>query len=346
MTAAPAPAAKREWIVKGLMAARHMPTTPMELMNVRIEPLNHGPKWTSDFNFRLGAEVEEGMKGTPIAALPPPVGFQAYHEVQVRIERETAIEAAVAALEQFSRLAAAFALAGALNEPGPVVSVESVEPTDGGAADEWRLPVRTANLVIDEADEAFLARIRTAERGAVDDGGFANLLDAWARAERFYLFAAESEGRRRALLAYAQIMEAVGRLVGAEMEPSPTADEEAAAVIAELTGKLQADLNTKAAKAAIRNARDALGRIDVATGGQAMRKAGEIIGLDQDGRKAGEDLWTLRNKKAGHDAVEAVSNEDVVFARVVADEYFRRYADWRLAKLGPPPTAKASQSDT
>src|SRR6266851_8321659 len=108
MTAAPAPAVQREWIVKGLMAARHMPTTPVELMGVRIQPLKDGPKWTSDFTFQLGAEVEEGMKGTPIAALPPPVGFQAYHELELRIEGETARAAATMALQKFSRLAAAF----------------------------------------------------------------------------------------------------------------------------------------------------------------------------------------------------------------------------------------------
>jgi hypothetical protein len=333
MTVVPAPAIQREWVVKGLIVARHLPTTLVELMGVRIQPLDNGSKWTSDINFHLGAEVEEGLKGTPIAALPPLVGFQAYHELELRIRADTAREAATAGLFQFSRLAAALALAGALDEPGPVVSAESVEPTDGRPADEWRLPVRTANLVIDDADEAFVEGVKVVERLAAEVDGFSKLLDAWARTERFYLFAAESEDRRRALLAYSQVMEAVGNLVGAEVAPSAAAEEEAKTVIAGLAGALQGSLSTNAAKAAIRDAKAALDRIDVTTAGQRMRRAGEILGLNEPGRKAGADLWTLRSKKAGHDAADPVSNDEMVFARNVADEYFRKYADWARAKL-------------
>src|SRR5205807_2019371 len=87
------------------------------------------------------------------------------------------------------------------------------------------------------------------------------------------------------------------------------------------------------AKKAIREARSLLDRIDVNTEGQRMRRAGEIIGMDAAARKHGEELWTLRSKKAGHDTLEQVNDEELVFAREVADEYLRRFADWALSKL-------------
>src|SRR5690349_20799555 len=103
-------AQSRAWRVSGLIAGGHMPTEPVSLLGVQIRPLEGGPRWTGNFKFEIGAEVEDGMKATPIAALPPPLGFQAYHEFELRIDAPDAPEAAAAGVEQADRVVAAFAL--------------------------------------------------------------------------------------------------------------------------------------------------------------------------------------------------------------------------------------------
>jgi hypothetical protein len=322
------------WLVQGLIAARHLPSGERDLFGVHIRPIGDGPTWTSGYEIGVGVEAEDGMRATSVVGIPPATAFRAYHSLTVEVEAVDAQEAARNGFGRFQRSAAAIALAGGLTEAGPIVSVETTKDLSTEAEPQKvQMTARKGDLVIEDASDEFLTILDAVEHVNAEDGAAGPLLDMWITAERSYFLSFDDVDRSETILGYARVMEAVAQAVFGDLEVDQAAEAQTKQVFADLHRSLEGEVSLRAGKAAIRNAREAIQKIDIETLGQRMARAGIEIGLDDGQKTAGKELWRLRNTKVGHSGAEPVTNQEMVAGRVTADVYLRKYFDWRIGKL-------------
>jgi hypothetical protein len=280
------------WRVSGLIVGWMLPAEPRTILGVTIAPLAQ-PRWTRDRTIGLNIEPAPGIKGTSILGLEPAVGFMAYHHISVEANAESQQEAEMAAREQFEIVAAIVSIAGAHNEPGPVISVEESENfgEPGAAPQPSHLIGRQAALIINDSDATNIGALTDLEGLAQNDPAGRNLLGSWAKAERDYFLSFTNWDRARALISYSVVMETVGEAVAADSNVDPAVIEKQ---LEENLATLREALNDGALSLKVRNlalntAAQRLREVRGQTPGQRMRVAGERIGFENTRTKRRRD---------------------------------------------------------